>query len=279
MQHYKPVPKYSFGRSQKAPRERQPIPGPADYENNWYLLHSFKKSPSIAFVEGDLHKSMIEKTNSRSLSKISKVSNSQVGSKSTIFDKPKFITPGPGQYQTEAYINSMKRKVARFSTTRREVSSVSTKTNLPGPCSYEIDKSSFTGKGIARLPDLALLRRPIKAKKEEATLDSQPGVGQYHIDYDHLYPHAYCARMPTSPKEDRTFKHRKTPGVGDYNIDYVKKHSYVVSFSKYQHPEKASDTPGVGQYNIPASFPELPAPRRARRNPFAQKRVATEMHG
>lgn len=114
-------------------------------------------------------------------------------SRSTIFDRPKFVTPSPADYDTAKPFERPNNAHA-FSSVEKEVSRVTAKTDLPGPGSYETHvRSSLRREGVAKLGLQDLFPKP------PAPL---PGPGDYDPPFSSLNSKG-LAPIGAAPREFR----------------------------------------------------------------------------
>jgi hypothetical protein len=211
-------------------------------------------------------------------------------SRSTIFDRPKFVTPSPLDYDTSKPF-ARPNNAHAFSSVAKEVSKATEKTGLPGPGSYETQAhSSFRRRGVARLglkdlqpkspvqqpgpgdydPPLSTLNTkglaPIgPAPRDPRVRESSPGPLAYYVrHHDSFSKNGSKVHLPRVGREPVRFLEPLQPGPGQYRftrfIQNKLRMKGAVSFGRHQPRDPLAgkqSLPGPASYDIASSFDSI----------------------
>ena len=240
--------------------------------------------------QGDHHRSMDIRATSRSSKSKALGDRRLPQSRSTIFDRPKFVTPSPFDYDTDKPFQRPNNAHA-FSSVAKEVSKVTVKTELPGPGSYEAQiRSSLRRKGVAKMglkdlfpkkpsplpgpgeydfPLSTLKRRGVapigNAPKETKPRDASPGPLSYFVRHnDSFSKNGSKVHLPRVGRNPDKSPETNQLGPGEYRftrfIQNQLRMKGAVSFDRYfqKDPLVAKRSlPGPAKYEIASSFDSM----------------------
>lgn len=274
------VPAYSFGKTRRELSGAEGLPGPGQYdEEKFGELSRFLKAPRATISKAGMSNSTERDPKpgptdyDTNVSYLSKKGIARLGSSARDTRLGHSVTPGPGSYETS--VSSLKMKGIAPIKSSRETSKIEI---IPGPGNYDTNKSSFTKRGVAALKsrghgdlhsreslpgpldyepyafdEKSKSRIGIKipaAKRSIVSKETIPGPASYELNYSSLSKRGFA--MIRSGR--RNLVKDITPGPGNYetSVSSLNRKGIAKLPSLANHINSNSNIPGPGDYDLNA---------------------------